>query len=155
MILIGIGKTEERERIFKKVLKVYRELEKMPPTLSTLTHNEEGKPIIKGCENIKISLSHSGEMLVIALSNEEIGIDIQENRPTDYEKICARYGISANSLTDFYKAFTLAEAHAKLVGNGLAPALHSAHKLEGKTYRFIKGYTLSVAGEGEVVFVSI
>ena len=155
MILIGIGKIEERERIFKQSLTVYRDVKKMPCTLVTLSHDEVGKPYIKGAEDIKISLSHSGEYLVIAFSSEEVGIDIQENRDINYEKICARYGINAIDVNDFYTKFTLAEANAKLSGKGLAPSLHHSNEIVGKTYRFIKGYTLSVVGDGEIIFVTL
>ena len=152
MILVGIGKESERNALFKRTMDTYRELNKMPPTLVGLGHEESGKPKVLGAD-IEISLSHSGEYLVIALSSGPIGIDIQENRALDYEKICARYGINASDVNDFYTKFTLSEASAKQTGKGLAPSLHHSNEIVGKTYHFIKGYTLSIVGDGEAVFV--
>ena len=37
-----------------------------------------GKPYIKGREDVFFNLSHSGEMAIIAVSDKEVGIDIQE-----------------------------------------------------------------------------
>lgn len=154
MILIGIGKIEERERIQNETLKAYRELIKKPPTPTMLSHYEDGKPYFKGAEDIKVSISHSGEYFVIGLSQSEIGLDIQENKEIDYKKISARYGIECSSINDFYRYFTLAEAQAKLDGEGLPHSLHRTSTIVGKTYRFIKGYTLSVVGSEEAVFIT-
>ncbi len=152
MILVGIGKKDEREKIFQETLRIYSDILKTPAKDGVLSHLDSGKPIVSGRNDVKISLSHSGEYLVIALSQEEVGIDIQEKKDVDFQKIASRYGFTAESLDEFYIKFTLSEAQAKKSGEGLAPTLHNADVIVGKSYTFIKGYTLAIVGEGKVIF---
>ena len=152
MILVGIGKKDEREKLFQETLRIYSNLLKKPVSDGILSHLDSGKPIVSGRDDIKISLSHSGEYLVIALSSEEVGIDIQEKKGVDFQKIATRYGFTASTLDEFYAKFTLSEAQAKKSGQGLAPTLHQADLIDGKTYSFIPNYTLSVVGKGEAIF---
>ncbi|MBR2349581.1 MAG: hypothetical protein IKA77_03070 [Clostridia bacterium] len=155
MILLGISENSDKNIVFNKTLSIYRELFKMPIKVAKLSHFENGKPYVKGQGEVKLSVSHSGKYLVIALSNNEVGVDIQEEKPVDYQKISARYGFSANDLTEFYKKFTIAEATVKLTSTDLPTSLKQADTLSGTTYHFIKGYTLSVVGEGSCYFVII
>lgn len=154
MILIGIGKVNERDAIYTKAIRVYNYLTKSTHK-GEIAHEESGKPYVKGAVGLEISLSHSGEQLVIALSSERVGVDIQEMKEVDYKKICTRYDIDATDLTDFYKKFTLAECRAKVLGTGLPQSLRQADGIIGKTYTFIKGYVLSVIGSGEVIILPL
>ena len=60
---------------------------------------------------------------------------------------------NASDNSPLVSEFTLSEASAKQTGKGLAPSLHASNEIVGKTYHFIKGYTLSIVGDGEAVFV--
>ena len=153
MILVAIGKTSERELLFHRAIKVFRDITKMPQHLVALGHHENGAPFIKGADDINVSITHSGEYLCIALSKDKVGIDIQERKDIDFKKIATRYNFRAESLEEFYDKFTLSEAHAKVSGNGLAPSLHLADQIKGKVYHIIPNHTLSVVGEGESVFI--
>ena len=152
MILVAIGKNTERERVIKEGVRIYCNLTKTPQADGVLSHSPSGKPLFPNREDLKVSLSHSGEYLIIAISSEEVGVDIQEKKAVDFQAIATRYGFSAQTQDEFYAKFTLAEASAKHSGIGLAPALRHADLIDGKTYSFIPNYTLSVVGKGEVIF---
>ena len=155
MILIGIGENIDKNAVFESTLKIFREFSNMPKIEVALAHYENGKPYVNGQEAVKVSVSHSGKYIVIALSNNEVGVDIQEKKEIDFQKISERYGFNATDKEEFYKKFTLAEAYAKTTSEGLPKSLKQADNINGTTYHFIKDYTLSVVGEGSKYFIVI
>lgn len=85
--------------------------------------NEYGKPYVKNLP-VHFSISHSGSMAVCAVSNNEIGIDIEKIRPIRIkaaEKFASpeelRY-IKSNQ-NGFFEIWTLKEAYFKCIGTGL------------------------------------
>ena len=153
MILICLSKRAPSEQVAIDSYKVYCDLKKAPHLDVEYAHHASGAPYFKGDETTFISLSHSGEWVVCALSQTPIGIDIQQNKQIDYQKISKRFGIVAENLQDFYQKFTLSEAYAKQQGCGLAQSLKLSPQIIGTTYTFIKGYTLSIVGASEVMVV--
>lgn len=115
------------------------------------TKNKYGKPFIKN-RDIYFSLSHSGNLLICAVSRYNIGADCQIINIKDIErckKIAARFyssheNIFLNSLPEakyinhFFKIWTKKEAYIKYTGKGLAEGLStfSVNHLDG--VRFIK-----------------
>ena len=89
-----------------------------------------GKPYLKDYPYIYFSLSHSGDMAVLALSDSEVGIDIQEHRGYK-EKIAKRFYHKEEqkmleNVSDaehkeilFYKIWTSKEAYIKYTGKGM------------------------------------
>ena len=74
-------------------------------------YRENGKPYIKGRNNLFFNLSHSGHWVICALSPSEVGCDIEEIRENDRaEKIAARY------FTDEEKVFI---QNSALINQGL------------------------------------
>ena len=45
-----------------------------------LAEGEHGKPFIKGREDAFFNLSHSGRMVVLAISDKEVGVDVEKNQ---------------------------------------------------------------------------
>ena len=94
---------------------------------------ELGKPYFAELD-IKFSLSHSGERAILAVSEKEIGADIQIMRPISLgvakrfftEKEQA-YVLGADGeearLVRFYEVWTKKEAYGKWDGGGLSAAL--------------------------------
>ena len=85
--------------------------------------SEYGKPFVKDID-IHFSISHSGDYAVCAVSDKEIGIDIEkikEINPKAARKFaCENEQNYIDSHTDgFFEIWTLKEAYFKCIGTGL------------------------------------
>lgn len=99
-------------------------------------YGPQGKPYLEDYPGICFSLSHSGNKVVLALSDSEVGIDVQENRGYN-EKIAKRfyhkveYKIleQAESVSEcerlFYRIWTGKEAFIKYTGKGMKQDMRS------------------------------
>lgn len=94
----------------------------------TIDTYEYGKPYIKFAKDYYFNISHSNEIVTIAIDNEEIGIDIEHVRPIRleyYQNILddnERHIIemSENKIEKFYEIWTIKESFSKKVGRGLS-----------------------------------
>lgn len=90
--------------------------------------NENGKPYIPDCP-WKFSISHSGDALVIAVSDEEIGVDCEEEVPEEKIKAISERFFSkeeqefCKDSATFTEVWTKKEAYAKMLGITLADIL--------------------------------
>lgn len=77
------------------------------------------------------SISHSGEYAALVIADEEIGLDIQEERPTRFKGGC--------------QAFSRMEAYVKCTGEGYAKGYAKYKELNGEklNYEFYKINVLS------------
>jgi 4'-phosphopantetheinyl transferase len=89
-----------------------------------------GKPRLTGSA-FEVSLSHSGEMVVVAISAQgPVGIDVEARRPLDYEPLL-RYVCTEDEQRhiqgpdDFFTYWTRKEALLKARGTGLTTPLRS------------------------------
>ena len=99
-------------------------------------YGPQGKPYLIDYPGIHFSLSHSGNMAVLAISDSEIGIDVQERRGYQ-EKVAKRFyheseiavieAISdpAEKANCFYQMWTAKEAYIKFTGKGMGQDLRS------------------------------
>ncbi len=87
-----------------------------------------GKPYINGNNKIEFSISHSGNWVVVAISNITAGVDIEEIKHKD-SLVIERF-FSSNEKDDiyeniktsdekYYKLWTLKESYMKFTGLGL------------------------------------
>lgn len=93
--------------------------------------NQNGKPFFREYPQIRFSLSHSGEYVMAAFSDVEIGCDIQQMKKTDlkiaqrfftpeeYAYVTGREGSAAQEEV-FYRIWVLKESFLKAVGTGMA-----------------------------------
>lgn len=93
--------------------------------------NRNGKPFFREYPQIRFSLSHSGEYVMAAFSDVEIGCDIQQMKHTDL-KIAHRFFApeeyryvtgweEADAQEEaFYRIWVLKESFLKAVGTGMA-----------------------------------
>ncbi len=82
-----------------------------------LCAEESGKPFIKGTD-CHISISHSKNAVVCALSAHPIGVDI-EKIATPPRRVVERLCPDTDNLEDFYRFWTAAESFGKLTGQGV------------------------------------
>lgn len=97
-----------------------------------LTYNQYQKPYLKNNE-IYFNISHSGEYVICAISNDEVGCDIELIKDIDM-KIANKFFndneykaiINSNSQLDtFYRIWTLKESFMKNLGLGFNIELNS------------------------------
>ena len=94
--------------------------------------NEYGKPYIEGCP-IFFNLSHSGSIAMIAVSDTEIGCDVQITSKPPLEVaqryFCESERILIEQSNDrakmFFRLWTLKESYIKMLGKGLSAPLDS------------------------------
>lgn len=85
--------------------------------------SEHGKPFVKGLD-VYFSISHSGDYAVCAISDKEIGIDIEQIRKTNFKAskkfACETEQDYISTHADgFFEIWTLKEAYFKCIGTGL------------------------------------
>ena len=89
-----------------------------------ISYLENGKPIIKSPEGYHISVSHSGTLTALVISDLPIGIDIERVREFDFSRLKERFLSEKEreavlSKEDFFKIWVKKEAEAKIEGGGV------------------------------------
>jgi 4'-phosphopantetheinyl transferase len=114
-----------------------------------------GRPYIEGV-NVKISISHSGNILTAILSDKDVGIDIEKiDTDRDYIKIAKRYFNESNykicieKADNFYDLWTKKEAYSKYLGKGINRQLLKSELIKDDNFtftsiNFIKGYIINI-----------
>lgn len=116
------------------------------------------KPRLVSPKGVFYNLSHSGEWTVAAISDNEVGVDIQQVKPVDM-RLAKRFfteeewlrieGAGDGATELFYRFWTVKEAYLKALGTGLSRPLNSF------TVRFTQGGAKISDGEcGEEWLVS-
>ena len=99
----------------EKVFEVYNlDIDKLK-----LKYNDNGKPLF---DEFFFNISHSRELIAVAISNEEVGIDVQAIEGKDVSKLSKRLQVSSDDLPAFYKVFSSLGAKGKKEGNGILPS---------------------------------
>ena len=131
---------------------------------------ETGKPYAKGLP-VEFNISHSGDMVVCAVDDKPVGIDIEEIRPMDLKvakHVCTddeliylfgytpteqdfAYTTDHGLLTRFFKLWTSKEAYGKCMGFGLQISQKSCVNITHLRYMmdFVDdGYAVCIALQG-------
>jgi len=95
--------------------------------------NENNKPLLPSKYNLYFSISHSKDMVFVAISDKKIGIDIEfidEKINLNIKKYFSKEDIetlenSKNYLNTFFDIWTLKESYLKYLGEGLNKSLSS------------------------------
>ncbi len=106
-------------------------------TAAQLHRKASGQPYLTGCE-LYVSLSHSGDMVACAVSDQPVGIDIEQIRPVKpnlIRRVCvaeeANYVLAGSILPEgqpcdnpavlrrFFEIWTGKEAYFKKCGTGI------------------------------------
>jgi len=108
-----------------------------------------------------LSISHSGDYFALAISSRPVGIDLQEHRPVEAEKLAHRFfhpeeeayvlaGGEFDKVMRFYRIWTAKEAYVKMTGTGIDGQFSKFSVLSlPQPISWIhmeEGYTLSVCG---------
>ena len=113
-----------------------------------IDRGEKGKPFIVGVENVFFNISHSGDYVVCAVSDREIGIDIEKRAKARMEvagrffhgEEVAQLKMLEEDKQDqlFFNYWSVKESFLKYIGTGLARPLNS--------------FIVSFSGEGVSLF---
>lgn len=77
---------------------------------------DDGKPmLLDGGKHF--SISHSGDLIALAFSDSNCGVDIEKVQLREFVSISERMGFEANTLGEFYEEWTKYEAMYKLGKN--------------------------------------
>ncbi len=112
--------------------KISREYD-IPKNDIVFSVSDRGKPYCKSHPHIYFSLSHSGNFVAFAVSDKEIGIDIEKLRPAKdnlVKRVCSQNEIDAiycseNPHIKFTEIWTKKEAYLKALGTGIDRELSS------------------------------
>ncbi|MDR2560584.1 MAG: hypothetical protein LBC63_02285 [Holophagales bacterium] len=105
--------------------------------------DENGRPYVDG-NPFFFSMSHTGDLLVIAVDDHPVGVDAEYMKERDFAKLSAWFfGEPICGREDFYRRWTRFEAGLKLAGRPLfSKAAPEPNHLHSQT---LDGYMLSVA----------
>lgn len=111
-----------------------RELRVRFGELPPLRYAPQGKPYVEGA-NIEFSISHTKTMAALALSDVQVGIDVETIRPikralalrtmTDTER--AWMDTQSDWTVAFFTLWTMKESYVKLTGKGLGGRPQDIH----------------------------
>ncbi|MBO0999169.1 4'-phosphopantetheinyl transferase superfamily protein [Bacillus sp. SD075] len=95
--------------------------------------NSFGKPFLSKYPMFHYNISHSGEYVVCAMHDAEVGVDIEKIGPFDLqlakgfftEEEYKQVLEAEDGLSSFYDIWTLKESYIKAIGKGLSIPLHS------------------------------
>lgn len=140
-----------------------------------IRREEHGKPYLSSYPDVHISLSHSGRMVAVALSDRPVGCDVQETAVPSLERVSRRFlsdaekelvdGVSAEERQALLvRLWTLKESVVKLTGDGLLMSFSALDlSLDGRVtlkgepsyffseYDGADGYHAAVCGLSETV----
>ena len=119
-------------------------------------YDENGKPYLCD-ERAYISLSHSGELAVCAISKNRVGVDVQEVKTVKQglaerffsEKDIAYINSARDKKKAFFEVWVKNEARVKLTGNGISGGLKSDNDSYKYTFQSLDGdkYLICVCEE--------
>lgn len=142
--------------------------EYMPEIPLQFTYNPYGKPLLPDQPDISFNISHSGNWIACAVSDSEVGIDIEEINLDIDLNIASHYfhkkeielintASASESYQYFFRFWTAKESYLKCIGKGLGEPLNNFYVsdntliLEDKItsyhinfYRILNNYALSV-----------
>ena len=116
----------------------------LPKDRIGIDRTEKGKPYLKiipdaaGAQEALpfISVSHCADTFACAFDDELIGIDIQDERVANIQRIAKRYFNEEEQHCDFYTIWTRKEALCKFTGEGLGQVLSGESVLHRTDVRF-------------------
>lgn len=125
-------------------------------------YGEKGKPYLKDYP-FYFNLSHSGSYVVCAFSRQEVGVDIQQYKRTDIDRLAERFFSeeekkalkACHNLKEreqmFYQLWTRKEAYGKLTGEGIAAVIdRSVLRVAERELSAIEGEPPAISGEPPV-----
>ncbi len=172
MIIFAKYGEYDRRELIDECLTRYLEtlkLTKLEGEVKEENHRNE-KPYFKDYPFVRFSVSHSGSLVVVAMAETEVGIDVEEIKEKPYGRIIERNftageAAEVKDLESFLKVWTKKEAYLKLTGDGLSglrssdvskPLFYDGKPVESTTLAIFDGYVGTVVAESQpIIFVQL
>lgn len=112
------------------------------PEMSTTS---QGKPLFPEHPDVHFNLSHTGGAVMVGVSDQPIGVDIERIRPVSLRSMQRLAGVSTEEA--FFQCWVRREARAKRSGTGVGTMLRSETPLQyGEYYYEIETFPGYAAG---------
>lgn len=116
---------------------------------------QDGKPYFLNKENKRIdkffSVTHSGEFIFVAVSEKEVGIDLQEHNKKDISETALRlYGDKMMGNKEFFDRYASGEAHVKAKGLDLLKGL--MEESEAININLFNNYSFAVESQDKSIY---
>ncbi len=162
MITVYLTHNRASDAFLRDVLTRYHQIER-PTVLKT----QYGKPYLHD-HALHFNLSHTSDMVALAVCNEQVGLDLQLRTDRDYCAIKSRL-TEAEKGQDFFELWTVKEAYCKYLGKTLASLLPHLEYRDGALYEnekkadvFLHRFTwgnaagcICTASKDEVQFIAL
>ncbi|MDD3346919.1 4'-phosphopantetheinyl transferase [Oscillibacter sp.] len=114
---------------------------KLPPILQT----EMGKPWFPDYPSVQFNLSHTAGAVLVAVSGEPVGVDIEKIRPV-HRRMGGDWTDEAGE-TAFFQSWVRREARSKLSGKGIGAMLRAEPPVEeGERFYALESFPGYAAG---------
>ena len=101
-----------------------------------IVRTEKGKPYFKYITDLFFSISHSGDITVVAIGDTPLGVDVEKIKKADLRVIKRFLKEEADYITEkdsnhrFFEIWTKKEAYLKCKGTGISGGLNSVNVLD-------------------------
>lgn len=124
--------SQRKESILGRLL-LHKALEEFQTGEYTVEYSGGEKPVLKGKSDLYFNVSHSADFVVIAISDSEVGCDIQEIKPYNPKVAKRNYCLRETELIEssdnkdevFIRLWALKESVLKYTGKGISGGLSS------------------------------
>lgn len=144
-VLILKDKYKTKEIRNQKILSYIRQIYRIPLERALVLQKDIcGKPYISGLE-LEISITHSGGYLLVAVGKQKIGVDIEQVKPIDFQKVMnylfteEEIQFVAEDIRAFYDIWVKKECYTKMLGKGMLMPFQdfSVVNIENATFQVI------------------
>ena len=130
-VSVGLRKIAQRDENLLGRLMLDKAMQSLSAGAYTVEYSGNDKPVLINGKGLYFNISHSGDYVALALSDEEVGCDIQEIRPYSPRVAKRNYceketEFIENSLDkdeSFIRLWALKESVLKFDGSGIAGGL--------------------------------
>ena len=116
-------------------------------SLPEVALSQMGKPYFPGHPNIHFNISHSSGAVLVGISDQELGVDIERIRPVGQRMMVRLARVSTEEA--FFQSWVRREARAKRRGSGVGTIMRSESPLQPGEYYYeidtFPGYAAGVA----------
>ena len=130
---IGKGRISQKKESLIGRLMLHKALTELNAGEYTVRYSDNDKPVLESAKGLFFNISHSDDFVALALSDDEVGCDIQEIRPYNPKVAVRHYCENETKLIEssenkddvFIRLWALKESILKFTGKGLSGGLTS------------------------------
>ncbi len=145
--------------LLKHAVEVY--LSEDQASFTVCSDGDHGKPYVKELPDVHFSITHSGGYWACAVGDCEVGLDLQEVRDRETDKIAQRFfrpseiaWLKDKDVGEFFRIWAMKESYIKYTGKGLTEGLDYFSVVDGvpafqQEILFYEGYCMALTSAYE------